>query len=44
MPDPVPLGDREITALNHLNEWMVAQKILPGPIAIDRHVWRTPTQ
>jgi sulfonate transport system substrate-binding protein len=44
MQDPVPLGDREITALNHLNEWMVAQKILPGPIAIDRHVWRTPTQ
>jgi sulfonate transport system substrate-binding protein len=44
MPDPVPLGDREITALNHLNEWMVAQKILPGPIAIDRHIWRTPTQ
>jgi sulfonate transport system substrate-binding protein len=44
MPEPVPIGDRETTALNHLNEWMVAQKILPGPIAIDRHVWRTPTQ
>ena len=44
MPDPVPLGEREITALNHLNDWMVAQKILPGPIAIDRHIWKTPTQ
>jgi sulfonate transport system substrate-binding protein len=43
MPDPAPLGEREITALNHLNDWMVAQKILPGPIAIDQHVWRTPT-
>jgi sulfonate transport system substrate-binding protein len=41
MPDPVPLGDREITALNHLNDWMVTQKILPGPIAIDRHIFGT---
>jgi len=44
MRDPVAVGNREIAALTHLNDWMVAQKILSEPIAIDQHVFKVPTQ
>lgn len=44
LPDPVAVGDREIAAFEHLNDWMVTQKILNGSIPIAQHVFRTPIQ
>jgi sulfonate transport system substrate-binding protein len=44
MPAPVAVGDREIAAFEHLNDWMVAQKILSAPIPIEQHVFRAPSQ
>jgi sulfonate transport system substrate-binding protein len=44
IPAPVAVGDREIAAFERLNDWMVAQKILSGPIPIEQHVFKVPSQ
>ncbi|MGO4715093.1 aliphatic sulfonate ABC transporter substrate-binding protein [Bradyrhizobium sp. 2TAF24] len=36
--EPVVIGERELAALDSLNEWLVGQKLLPKPADIRAHV------
>lgn len=36
--EPVPVGERELVALESLNDWLVGQKLLPRPAAIKEHI------
>jgi sulfonate transport system substrate-binding protein len=43
MPAPVAIGEREVAALRHPNDWMLSQKILGESVAIDKHVFAIST-
>ncbi|MGM4928376.1 aliphatic sulfonate ABC transporter substrate-binding protein [Tardiphaga sp. 619_E2_N8_5] len=36
--EPVPVGEKELVALESLNDWLVGSKLLPKPAAIKDHV------
>lgn len=36
--DPVAIGEREVEALESLNDWLVSQKFLPQRVAIRDHL------
>jgi sulfonate transport system substrate-binding protein len=36
--EPVPVGEKELVALESLNDWLVGSKLLPNPAAIKDHV------
>ena len=36
--EPVPVGEKELVALDSLNAWLVNSKLLPRPVAIKEHV------
>ena len=36
--EPVVIGERELAALDSLNDWLVSQKLLPKPADIRGHV------
>lgn len=36
--EPVPVGEKELVALESLNDWLVSSKLLPKPAAIKDHV------
>jgi sulfonate transport system substrate-binding protein len=36
--EPVPVGEKELVALESLNDWLVSSKLLPRPAAIKEHI------
>jgi sulfonate transport system substrate-binding protein len=36
--EPVPVGEKELVALESLNDWLVGSKLLPKPAAIKEHI------
>jgi len=36
--EPVPVGEKELTALESLNDWLVGSKLLPKPAPIKEHI------
>ena len=36
--EPVPVGEKELVALESLNDWLVGSKLLPRPAAIKEHI------
>jgi len=36
--EPVPVGEKELGALESLNDWLVNSKLLPKPVAIRDHI------
>lgn len=36
--EPVPVGEKELVALENLNDWLVNSKLLPKPAAIKEHI------
>jgi sulfonate transport system substrate-binding protein len=36
--EPVPVGEKELVALESLNDWLVSSKLLPKPAPIRDHV------
>lgn len=36
--EPVSVGERELAALESLNDWLVSQKLLPKPASIKEHI------
>jgi sulfonate transport system substrate-binding protein len=36
--EPVPVGEKELVALESLNDWLVNSKLLPKPAAIKQHI------
>lgn len=40
--EPVPVGEKELVALESLNDWLVSSKLLPKPAAIKDHIAQVP--
>ena len=36
--EPVELGEKELAALDSLNDWLVNSKLLPRPAEIKQHI------